>query len=88
MNEVKKLNEEELQVVKNIKREYDEIAFGLGDIAIRKSRLLESYKKLSERESEIFKQLTYKYGNGNINLETGEIVPSDANTKADPVPNS
>lgn len=75
MSEIKKLSEEDLQSVRSIKREYDSIAFALGDMVIQKSRLLEQQRLLSEKENELAKVLNDKYGAGNINIETGEITP-------------
>lgn len=75
MSDVKKLSEEDLQAVRAIKREYDNIAFALGDMVIQKSRLLEQQKLLSEKEGELAKVLNTKYGPGNINIETGDITP-------------
>lgn len=75
MSDVKKLSEEDLQAVRAIKREYDNIAFALGDMVIQKSRLLEQQKLLSEKEGELAKVLNDKYGPGNINIETGDITP-------------
>lgn len=87
MSEVKKLNEEELQAVRAIKREYDNIVFALGEIAIQKSNLLAAHKNLSEKQAELSKQINYKYGSGNINIETGEIVQVDKNIQTRPLPN-
>ena len=87
MSEVKKLSEEDLQTVRAIKREYEDIAFSLGDVVIQKTRLLDAHKRLAEKEFEIAKQLQEKYGTGNINLETGEITPGERNTTTRPLPN-
>lgn len=89
MSEVKKLSEEDLQAVRSIKREYDNIAFALGDMVIQKSRLLEQQKLLSEKENDLAKVLNAKYGGGNINLETGEItlVQQQSNVKTTGLPN-
>jgi hypothetical protein len=73
MSEVKKLTAEELQSVKNIKIEYNELAIALGELEIEKSRLLELRKDLYIRESSLAQQLQDKYGQGSINLDTGEI---------------
>ena len=80
MPEIKKLTEEELQQIKAIKQEYTNLALSLGELELQKSniekerkQLLEIQTQLFEKESNLAKSLTEKYGNGSINLETGEI---------------
>ncbi len=73
MSDIKKLTDEELQLVKNIKAEYTELAMSLGELEIEKSRLLELRKDLYVREGNLAQQLQDKYGQGSINLDTGEI---------------
>jgi predicted nuclease with TOPRIM domain len=74
MSEVKKLATEEIDEIKQIKSDYSELAMALGELEIEKSRLLEVRKVLQDREAELAKQLQDKYGQGSINLETGEIT--------------
>lgn len=69
----KKLTTEELQTVKNIRQEYTSLAYALGDLELQKATLLENQKTLVSREKQIAKQLQEKYGDGTIDLETGEI---------------
>ena len=73
MSEVKKLTEAELSAVKVIKQEYNELVMAFGEVQIQKLRLNEVQKDLANRESELAKQLQEKYGQGTINVETGEI---------------
>ena len=80
MSEVKKLTSEELEAVKSIKNEYTNLALSLGElelqaanIAKEKQRLLTTQSELTEKEIELSKTLTEKYGNGTIDIETGEI---------------
>jgi len=73
MSEVKKLTTEELDEVKKIRSSYNDLAISLGELEIEKSRLLEFRKTLSDRELAIAKTLQDKYGEGSINLETGEL---------------
>lgn len=81
MSEVKKLSEEELQQIKEIKQEYTSLALSLGELELQKSnldkektRLLNYQQQLLDKENEIASKLTEKYGNGTINIETGEIT--------------
>ena len=69
----KKLTAEELQAVKNIRQEYSNLAYALGDLELQKATLLENQKELVNKEKQIAKQLQEKYGQGTIDLETGEV---------------
>ena len=73
MSEVKKLTEAELSAVKVIKQEYNELVMAFGEVQVQKLRLIEVQKDLANREGELAKQLQEKYGQGSINVETGEI---------------
>jgi uncharacterized protein YfbU (UPF0304 family) len=81
MPEVKKLSEEEVQQIKEIKQEYTSLALSLGELELQKSnidkekvRLLNYQEQLNAKETELAQKLTEKYGNGTINIETGEIT--------------
>lgn len=74
MSDVKKLTAEEINEVKQIKSDYSDLAMALGELEIEKARLLEVRKVLQDREAVLAKQLQDKYGQGSINLETGEIT--------------
>ena len=69
----KKLTSEELQTVKNIKQEYTNLAFVLGELEIQKVMLLDTQRDLIAKEKQLAKQLQEKYGEGTIDLETGEV---------------
>ena len=73
MSEVKKLTEAELSAVKAIKAEYNELVVAFGEVEVQKLRLIEVQKDLANREGDFAKQLQDKYGQGSINIETGEI---------------
>ena len=69
----KKLTSEELQTVKNIKQEYTNLAFALGELEIQKVMLLDTQRDLIAKEKQLAKQLQEKYGEGTIDLEIGEV---------------
>ena len=73
MSELKKLTEAELSAVKAIKAEYNELVVAFGEVEVQKLRLIEVQKDLANREGDFAKQLQEKYGQGSINIETGEI---------------
>jgi ParB-like chromosome segregation protein Spo0J len=88
MSDVKKLTEEELQQIKEMQSTYNKFVFELGSIEAQiqnllsakaaaeteKNNILEDIKKLGEREKELVITLQEKYGQGSINIETGEIT--------------
>jgi hypothetical protein len=71
----KKLTSEELQIVKDLRQEYTNLAQAVGDLELQKSSLLEMQKELISKEKQIAKQLQEKYGQGSIDLDTGEVKP-------------
>jgi chromosome segregation ATPase len=89
MSEIKKLEEAELQQIKEMQQQYNKFVFELGSVEAQlqnviatktlieteKSNVLEDIKKLSDREKELVNGLQAKYGVGNIDIETGEITP-------------
>jgi hypothetical protein len=77
---VTNLTPEELKVLQEYQNENNEIVAGLGTIELtidnlnsQKTELLEKFKKLQTQQTKTAKELQAKYGDGNINLETGEI---------------
>jgi hypothetical protein len=79
--ETKVLTQEELTQLTSIQNQQNDLIINLGSIEYRMS-LLEQNKEilkaqileLEKSNSELGRQLTEKYGSGNINLETGEII--------------
>jgi ribosome-binding ATPase YchF (GTP1/OBG family) len=76
----KKLIQEELDLVKQLRKEYNEIVIAVGELELQlsslekeKQRLLSLYSSISSRETELAQTLNEKYGSGTINLETGII---------------
>lgn len=81
MSDIKKLTTEELEAVKSIKQEYSNLAVSLGELELQKANiekdkqvLLNQHFQLIEKEANLANQLSEKYGNGSINLDTGEIT--------------
>ena len=79
--ETKVLTQEELQSLRNLRDQQNDILAGLGSLEYRIT-LLESNKtilksqivELEKTSADLGAQLTEKYGSGNLNLETGEIT--------------
>ena len=79
----KVLTEEELQTLKNYQQQENSLVFSFGQVEYQiaslesqKDDLIEAKQKFEEERINFAKVLTEKYGDGNINLETGEIVPN------------
>lgn len=79
--ENKKLSQEELDNLKKIQSDSSNLIFNLGQVDVQRS-LLEAQRdeilnKLADLQGEqntLAKELQDKYGEGNINLETGEFI--------------
>lgn len=73
--ESKFLTEEELNQLKSFKAQKDNIAFALGKNRLEKETLLASFRNVATQEQEHYNKLSIKYGDGSLDLTTGEIVP-------------
>jgi hypothetical protein len=81
MATVKKLTEQELEEIKQLREENSAIAVELGQVELakleiaRRREAIEAFLKTSrEKELALVKELEETYGKGSINLETGEIT--------------
>ena len=75
-DETKKfLTEEELVQIQNYKVNKNQITFALGENRIQKESLLSTYRNVVSQEQDFYDKLSIKYGNGNLDLNTGEITP-------------
>ena len=70
-----KLTDEELQVIKDIRQEYANLAMAFGELELQKFNIIEAQKELVDKETKLVKKLKEKYGEGTIDLSTGEIKP-------------
>jgi hypothetical protein len=84
MSKTIKLSEEELQKLKGFDGKRNQITFNLGRVDIQKailegqrSIILENLAKLQEEENTMGKELQNKYGEGNIDLDTGEFTKTE-----------
>jgi hypothetical protein len=76
MSEEKKfISEEDLNQIKAFKAQLNNITFALGKNRIEKESLLSSYRNVIAQEQEYYNKLSIKYGDGSLDLNTGEIVP-------------
>lgn len=84
-----KLLPEELQSIKDLQSRYNQTIFEIGAAQAQlmafqeqiakldesKKHLLSDLKSIEQKETELVKSLQEKYGEGNINIETGDISP-------------
>lgn len=75
-DETKKfLTEEELVQLKSYKANKNNITFALGENRLQKESLLSTYRNLVSQEQDFLNKLSIKYGDGSLDLNTGEIIP-------------
>lgn len=79
--ETKVLTQEELSQLKSLRDQQNNILAGLGSIEYRitllennKAALKSQIAELEKANVDLGAQLTEKYGDGTLNLETGEIT--------------
>lgn len=76
-----KLSEAELEVLRGYQQKQNHITFQLGNIDIQnailegqRGQILDELANLQEESNKSAKELQEKYGDGNIDLETGEFT--------------
>jgi oligoribonuclease NrnB/cAMP/cGMP phosphodiesterase (DHH superfamily) len=81
---------EEIQQIKDLQSKYNQTIFEIGaaeaqlivfqenieKLDAAKKGLVSDLKTIEQKETELTKTLQEKYGEGNINIETGEITPA------------
>lgn len=80
----KVLSKEELQKLKDFQTKEDNLVILFGQIAYQKhsleeeqDRAIEEKEKFNKERLEFASNLTSRYGNGTINIDTGEITSTD-----------
>ena len=90
MNEVKKLDEAELNTLTALRQRSQEKVMQFGEIEMEiiflqgridemlkmKETFKQELKTMQEEELKVSRDLENKYGKGNLNLETGEFIPA------------
>ena len=78
-----KLTVEEVEKLQEIQQKNAAVASELGNLEItklqveaRKAEVVEFFNKLKEEEQAFGKEFSEKYGNGSIDLEKGEFIPT------------
>ncbi len=69
------ITKEELESLNKIQNQYSSILMSIGVLEIRKQKLLIDHDKIQEEFTVTTNKLKSKYGEGIIDLNTGEIKP-------------
>jgi len=90
MSEIKKVEQTDIEKLKSLQTQYSELSTKLGQLKIEQllvnqqvDRLKQvedtftsEYFKLQSEEQKLAEEISKKYGNGQINIDTGEFIPS------------
>jgi|TARA_B100000780_G_scaffold259038_1_gene209779 hypothetical protein len=84
MSKTIKLSKEELEILKGYQQQQNSITFELGQVDINRAILegqrasvLDKLGDLQEKTNKTAKELQEKYGDGNIDLESGEFTTTE-----------
>jgi len=72
-----KLSEKELQILKELQTKGNQLIFTLGQIEAQKASVFNQIQEVQKEQDKLGKELQEKYGDGNINLETGEFTKAE-----------
>ena len=77
-----KFTEEELKSLQDLQGTYQQITLAMGQISLSKIQLenreqsvLNTLGEVREKENELAKELTEKYGKGSLDIQSGEFTP-------------
>lgn len=86
MSKTIKLQETELQQIKTNQDRITQITFAVGNVEVQKQRLLAELQGAQSIQDNLGKELSEKYGEGNINFETGELTLNENPTTTEETP--
>ena len=70
-----KLQKEEIKSLNSTQDSLNQIIFALGQLDIQKLEFEEQYKAILTKQNKLVRELEDKYGEGKLNLNTGEFTP-------------
>ena len=70
----KQLTSEELQQVKTLREQTQQVTLQLGALEIKKMQLKNQVRSLQQQEEQIAKTLSDKYGIGTLDIDTGKLT--------------
>lgn len=72
---MKKLTDNELEVLRDLQQEFNQVKLDLGNTVLQQNTLMKNVDELREKFANKEKELMDKYGKDvTINLETGEVT--------------
>ena len=78
------LQEKELQEIKETQTKITQLIYGLGQLEVQKTNILTKLEQVQEKQNILAKELQEKHGEGNINLETGELTLKETEDLPEP----
>ena len=73
----KQLTPEEIQQIKTLQEQIQDVTLQLGALEVRKINLKDLVVKFRKQEEEIAQTLSDKYGTGTLDINTGKITITD-----------
>ena len=70
----KQLTQEELQQIKDLQDQVQQVTLQLGNLELKKIQLKEIVLNLQQAEEEVAKTLSNKYGVGTLDMDTGKLT--------------
>jgi len=70
----KQLTPEELQEIKTLQDQVQQVTMQLGTLEVKKIQLKESILGLQKSEEQLARKLSDKYGNGTLDIDTGKLT--------------
>ena len=84
MSEQIKLSQEELDSIKQLQEQqqglisqFGQVEYQMQLLELQKDQLVETIGKLQQEEQKIGEELTQKYGNGTVDLESGMFTKTE-----------
>ena len=74
MSKTVKLSQEELQQIKDNQDRITQLTYSIGNVELQKLRLVSELERVQTLQNNLGTELSEKYGEGNINFETGELT--------------
>ncbi len=74
------LSKKELQTLNEYQELSKDVIFALGELELQKTGLIDRFREISSQQEELGNELNKKYGDGKINLTSGEITPLEKQT--------
>ena len=77
-----KIDEKDLNTLKTLQQDTDKLIYNLGQLYVQKEKINQTendlkkvIKEIEQREEDLGKELSAKYGIGSVNIEAGTFTP-------------